>query len=295
MDDHLQHTLGVAATTAGVGLHSGLSVGMTLKPAPAGAGIVFRRIDLDKPLDATLIPARADFVAETRLGVVLRNKAGAEVATIEHLLAAFFLCGIDNAIVELDGPETPIFDGSAARYAEMIRSLGRVVQQAPRYALIVDRPYRVETSDRFVEIVPWSGRILDVAVDYPDPAIGARTISVSLDDPLDVGRILQARTFCALKDVEAMRQAGYGLGGSLENAVVVDDGRILNEGGLRDPEEFVLHKTLDIIGDLALIGAPMIGRVRARKSGHDLHTALARLILKDSLKVPKPDLSQVIF
>lgn len=293
MQDHLQHTLGSAATTAGIGLHSGLGVTMKLKPAPPGAGVVFRRVDLDRPLDATLVPARADFVAETRLGVVLRNRAGAEVATIEHLLAALFLCGIDNAIVELDGPETPIFDGSAARHADMIRSLGRVVQNAPRYALVVDRPYRIESSDRFIEIVPWGGRILDVAVEYPDRAIGAQTISVSLDSPLDVGRILHARTFCALKDVEAMRQAGYGLGGSLDNAVVVDEGRILNEGGLRDPQEFVLHKTLDIIGDLALIGAPMIGRVRARKSGHDLHTALSRLILKDSLKVPKPDLSQV--
>ncbi len=293
MTDFRQRTLASTVGTAGVGLHSGLGVKAILRPAPPGAGIVFRRTDIDKPLDATLIPARADFVAETRLGVTLRNKAGAEVSTIEHLLAAVFLAGIDNLLIELDGPEAPILDGSAERWADVIRHAGLVRQDAARFALIIDRPYRVESGERFIEIEPFQGCVLDVTIEFPDAAIGRQSARLSLAEPRDIERILRARTFTALAGVEAMRAAGLGLGGSLDNAVVVDDGRILNEGGLRDPQEFVLHKTLDIIGDLALVGAPLIGRIRAHKSGHDLHTALARLILKESLRVPKPDLSAV--
>lgn len=293
MSDFRQRTLASTIGTAGVGLHTGIGVKAVLRPAPAGAGVVFRRTDLDKALDSTLIPARADFVSETRLGVTLRNKAGAEVSTVEHLLAAIFLAGIDNILIELDGPEAPVLDGSAARWADIIRHAGLARQEAARYALIVDRPYRAESGERFVEITPYSGCVLEVGVEYPDEAIGRQDVRLSLAEPRDIERILRARTFCAARDVDAMREAGLALGGSLDNAVVVDGARILNEGGLRDPQEFALHKTLDLIGDLALVGAPLIGRIKAWKSGHDLHTALARLILKESLRVPKPDLSAV--
>lgn len=293
MQDFRQRTLASTIGTAGVGLHSGLGVKAILRPAPPGAGVVFRRTDLDKPLDATLIPARADFVAETRLGVTLRNKAGAEVSTIEHLLAAVFLAGLDNVLIDVDAPEAPILDGSAARWADIIGAAGVARQEAARLALIVDRPYRVESGDRFIEIEPFGGCVLEVCVDFPDDAIGRQETRVSLAEPRDVERIIRSRTFCALRDVEAMRAAGRALGGSLDNAVVVDGGRILNEGGLRDPEEFALHKALDIIGDLALVGAPLIGRIRAYKSGHDLHTALARLILKESRLAPKPDIAAI--
>lgn len=293
MTDFRQRTLASTIGTAGIGLHSGLGAKAVLRPAPPGAGVVFRRTDLDRPLDATLIPARADFVSETRLGVTLRNRAGAEVSTIEHLLAAAFLAGLDNVLIELDGPEAPILDGSARRWADVIRQAGIARQDAARFALIIDRPYRVESGPRFIEIEPYQGCVLDVSVEFPDAAIGRQDVRVSLAEPGDIERVLNARTFCALRDVDAMRASGLALGGSLDNAVVVDGARIVNEGGLRDPQEFALHKTLDIIGDLALVGAPLIGRIRAHKSGHDLHTALARLILKESLKVPKPDLASI--
>lgn len=287
-DPSRQHTLAAAAGAAGVGLHSGLGAKAIVRPAPPDTGIVFRRTDLERPLDEALILARADGVAETRLGVTLRNKAGAEVATVEHLLAALFLCDVDNAIVEIDGPELPILDGSGRRWLGLVETCGLAEQDAARPHLVVDRPYRVESGDRFVEIEPFPGRAVEVSVDYAEAAIGRGRVALSLDDPAARRRILSARTFCALKDVEAMRAAGLALGGSLDNAVVADGGRILNEGGLRDPDEFVLHKTLDLVGDLALVGAPLVGRVRAHKSGHDLHTALARLLLKESRRAPKP-------
>lgn len=288
-DPARQHTLGAAVGAAGVGLHSGEGAKAVIRPAPPGTGVVFRRTDLDRPLDDCLVPARADFVAETRLGVTLRNRAGVEAATIEHLLAALFLCGVDNAVVELDGPEAPILDGSGARWAGLVQHSGVVAQDAPRPHLVVDRPYRVESGDRFVEIAPFDGRRVEVFVDYAEAAIGKGRFEASLDDPEARRRILAARTFCARKDVEAMQAAGLALGGSLDNAIVVDGAKILNEGGLRDPDEFVLHKTLDLIGDLALVGAPLVGVIRARKSGHDLHTALARLLLRESRKAAKPD------
>lgn len=293
-DQHRQHTLAAAIHAAGAGLHSGFAAAVAVKPAPAGTGVVFRRIDFDRPLDDTLILARADFVVETRLGVTLRNKAGAEVRTIEHLLAALHLLGVDNALVEIDGPEAPILDGSGAPWAALIRAAGLAPQNAPRLHLVVDRPYRVESGARFVEITPFAGRLAHVTIEFQDAAIGRQEAALRLDDEAAAERILSARTFCSLKDVEAMRAAGLGQGGSLENSIVVDDARIVNEGGLRDADEFALHKMLDLIGDLSLIGAPLVGRIRAHKSGHDLHTALARLLVKESLAAPKPDLSALV-
>ena len=283
-----QNTLCAAAGATGVGLHSGEGATAVIRPAPAGTGVVFRRTDLERVLDDCLVPARADFVSEKRLGVTLRNRVGVEVSTVEHLLAALFLAGIDNAIVELDGPEAPILDGSALRWMQLIGTCGIAPQKAPRLSLIVDRPFRVESGDRFVEVTPEDGRVLEVSVDYADAALGRASIRLDLDDDAATARLVRARTFCRLEDVGAMRAAGLALGGSLDNAIVADGGRILNEGGLRDPDEIVLHKALDLVGDMALVGARLVGRIRAHKSGHDLHTALARLLLRESRLAARP-------
>lgn len=275
-----QTTLARAATGFGAALHSGNETRITLRPAPAGSGVVFRRTDLRAPDGARLpdaeiaIPARAAFIADTRLGVRLRNAAGATVMTVEHVLAALMLAGVDNAIVDIDGPEPPGFDGSSAPLIALIEEAGVRRLGAAREAIEVRAPVRIEDGDRFVEAAPAAGRRLDVSIEFPEPAIGRQSAALRLDDPADVARLAAARTFCRLHEVEAMRQAGFGLGGSLNNAIVVDGARILNEEGLRDPNEFALHKALDLLGDLSLLGAPLFGQVRAHKPGHDLNTRL---------------------
>lgn len=278
-----QCTLRGVAEIAGAGLHSGAPCRLRLKPAAPGAGIVFRRIDLGRPLEESLIPARADFVEETRLGVRLRNRWGVEVATTEHVVAALYLCGVDNALVELDAREAPILDGSAQGYVALIDAAGLVGQGVRRRSLVIDRAFRVGTDERFIEAVPGDARRVALTIDFPDRAIGQSAIAFDLDDAAFTrGRLARARTFCAARDIEAMRAAGFGRGGSLDNAVVVDDARILNPEGLRDPDEFVLHKALDLVGDLALAGVRIIGTITAHRPGHDLNTALAREFLRVS-------------
>lgn len=280
-----QSTLAGSSAAAGVGLHSGGETRLTLRPAPEGSGLIFRRTDLfgadGAPLSAaeTSIPATPAHVVDTRLGVTLANAAGVSVRTVEHLMAAFSLAGVDHAIVEVAGPEIPIFDGSAAPFLQLIEKAGVRRLAAPRESIVIQTPLRVEDGDRFVELLPATGRALEVSIDFPDAAIGRQSVSFTLEHAAAPrARIAAARTFCALRDVEAMRAAGLGKGGSLDNAVVVDGDRLLNTTGLRDAKEFALHKALDLIGDLYLAGAPVDGLMRAHKPGHDLNTRLAAVL-----------------
>lgn len=282
-----QTTLAKPVAAGGVALHSGRETRIILRPASAGQGVFFRRIDLlDEGLldigaedyDRISIKASPHAVCETRLGTTVINNAGVAVSTVEHLMAALAVCGVDNVIVDVIGSEIPIFDGSAATFVQLIRQAGLTTLAAPRRALRISRESSVTDGDRFIAMEPAKGFILDVTIDFDDPAISRQTISISLDDRASLERLVWARTFCRLKDVETMRASGFGRGGSLENSLVVDGGRLLNEAGLRDPQEFALHKALDMLGDLYLLGAPLIGRIRAHKPGHDLNVRTAQFI-----------------
>lgn len=266
----------------GVALHAGGMTRLALRPAPAGAGISFRRVDLGGD---NVVKAHPRNVVDARLGVRIRNAAGAEAMTIEHLMAAALLCGLDNALVDIDRAELPIFDGSLARYVALIEAAGLAPLSAARRTLTLNAPIRVESGDRFVEIFPDARRRIEMSIDFPAAAIGRQDFAFDLDDAAVKRRIISARTFCTLAEVGAMRAAGFSLGGSLDNAVVVDDDRILNDEPLRDTLEFVLHKAADLIGDLSLVGAPVLGLVRAHKPGHDLNTKLARRIVEAALPV----------
>ncbi len=289
-----QTTLARLATASGIALHAGVETKIILRPAPAGTGIVFWRMDLRKAAEARLpiidaaIPAHPNNVAEARYGVRLANAAGASVMTVEHLMAAFALCEIDNAIVEVFGPEIPAFDGSTAPIIDLIDQAGVKPVAAAREAIEARATMRVEDGDRFVEVSPADGRFVEVTIDFQETAIGRQSIAFSLDEAIcPIDRLASARTFCRLKDVEAMQAAGFGRGGTLDNAVVVDGERLLNPEGLRDREEFVLHKALDLVGDLYLLGAPLYGRIRAHKPGHDLNTRLAQRLAADAASVER--------
>ncbi|NWG72350.1 MAG: UDP-3-O-[3-hydroxymyristoyl] N-acetylglucosamine deacetylase [Parvularculaceae bacterium] len=271
----LQSTVLKSVHAEGVALHSGRRVSIALHPADPGSGVRFRRVDL---ADSNMIEARPGNVVDARLGVRLRNEAGAEAMTVEHFLAAASLLGLDNVLVDIDAAELPIFDGSLCQFAQMIDEAGLAVQNVARRTIAVREALRVEDGDRFVEIAPSSQRRIDMTIDYPAAAIGWRRVTLDPDDPTQRKRIINARTFCTLSDIEGMRARGFALGGSLDNAIVVDGGRIINEAPLRDAEEFALHKTADLIGDLALVGARVEGAVTAHKTGHELNTRLARRI-----------------
>lgn len=271
-----QSTLESPIALSGVGLHSGAPCRVTLRPESADAGITFHLLGDDGRRQGAPIAARVTSVCETRLGTCLRGADGRVVRTVEHLLAAISIAAIDNLSIEIEGPEIPVMDGSAGPFLDAIDRAGRAMQPSAREALKLRAPIEVRDGDRFIRATPDTGRRLDVSIAFADAAIGGGSISVDLDRPQTLGRLVRARTFCRLADIEAMRAAGLGRGGSLENAIVVDGGRILNEGGLRDPDEFVLHKALDMVGDLVLAGAPIIGRIEAMKPGHDLNIAFLR-------------------
>ncbi|MGE0410137.1 MAG: UDP-3-O-acyl-N-acetylglucosamine deacetylase, partial [Amphiplicatus sp.] len=210
------------------------------------------------PAAASVIAARAYNVADARFGVKLANAAGVSVMTVEHLMAAFALCEVDNALVEVHGPEIPAFDGSAMSIVDLIKRAGVTRLAARREVIEARAVVRVEDGDRFIELSPAAERLVEVTIDFPDALIGRQSVAFSLDNgecPRE--RLASARTFCRLNDVETLRAAGFSRGGSLDNALVVDGARLLNPAGLRDPQEFVLHKALDLIGDLFLLGAPL--------------------------------------
>lgn len=271
-----QCTLKAAIGCVGVGLHTGQRVSLSFQPAPADHGIVFRRTDLG--ID---IPARFDRVVDTRLCTVLEQD-GVRITTVEHVMAALFGCGIDNAVVELDGPEPPVFDGSAAQFVFLLDCAGKVVQDTPRPVIEVLRTVRVTDGDAFAELRPGpSGLDMALSIDFAAVAIGRQALSLRLTPQSFRHELARARTFTLAEEIDRMRATGLAQGGSLDNAVVVDQARVLNPAGLRVPDEFVRHKLLDAVGDLALAGAPLRGRFIAHRSGHTLNNRLLRALLAD--------------
>ncbi len=278
-----QATLKAAIDCVGTALHSGARVAMTLRPAPVDHGIVFRRRDLG--ID---IPARHDLVADTRLCTVLAlpGMPQARVGTVEHVMAAFAATGITNAIVELDGPELPILDGSAANIVFLIDCAGIAPQESPRPAIAVARTVRVDGPDgAFVELRPPAadtpGLQAEISIDFPATAIGSQALTLHVTGASVRRDLAAARTFCLLSEVEAMQAAGLARGGSLDNAVVVDGAKVLNPAGLRMEGEFVRHKLLDTVGDLALAGATLHAGLRAHRPGHGLNNRLLRALFAD--------------
>ena len=272
-----QRTLKNTIKTTGVGLHTGARVEIVLRPAPSNAGIVFHRVDFERPVS---IPADALHVGETRLSSTLRQD-GAAISTVEHLMSALAGLGIDNLHVDVAGPEVPIMDGSAGPFVFLLQSAGIVEQDAHKRYLRVASPVEVRDGDKWARFELFNGFKLDFTIDFPHPMFGSENRHVVIDfaEHSYVKEVARARTFGFMQDLEAMREAGLGLGGSLQNAVVLDEYRVLNSEGLRYDNEFVKHKVLDAIGDLYLLGHPLIGQYTAFKSGHGLNNAVARALL----------------
>jgi UDP-3-O-[3-hydroxymyristoyl] N-acetylglucosamine deacetylase len=277
-----QHTLKAAIGCVGVGMHSGRHVSLTLRPAAPDHGIVFRRTDLGRDL-----PARFDWVADTRLCTVLTDPADPKISigTVEHVMAALVGAGIDNAVVEVDGPEVPILDGSASPFLFLIDCAGIAEQNVPSRAIEVLRPVRVTDGDAFAELRPsnfdTAALEMAVSIDFDAAAIGRQALSLTLSTNNFRRELADARTFALAGDIARLREAGLALGGSLDNAVVVDGARVLNPGGLRSGDEFVRHKLLDAVGDLALAGARLRGRFLAHRTGHTLNNRLLRALFAD--------------
>jgi UDP-3-O-[3-hydroxymyristoyl] N-acetylglucosamine deacetylase len=281
-----QRTLKTPARTTGVGLHTGARVDLVLRPAAADTGIVFHRSDL---AGSAPIPASATMIGDTRLSSTLRA-GDAVISTVEHLMSALAGLGIDNLHVDVAGPEVPIMDGSAGPFVFMLQSAGIVEQDAPKRYLRIVAPVEVRDGDKWARFEPFDGFRLDFTIDFPHPVFGTENRQVVIDfaEHSYVREVARARTFGFMQDVEAMRAAGLGLGGSLQNAIVLDEVRVLNSEGLRFENEFVRHKVLDAIGDLYLLGHPLIGQYTAHKSGHALNNALARALLA------RPDAMRIV-
>lgn len=269
-----QRTLKNAIRATGVGLHTGRKVFMTLRPAADNTGIVFRRVDIDPPVD---VPAAAHLVGETLLGTSL-IKDKTRVATVEHLMSAFAGLGIDNAYVDLSAPEVPIMDGSAAPFVFLLQSAGITEQSAPKRFIRIIKKVRVEQDDKWAEFTPYEGFKVNFKIDFEHPVFKTHLQSASIDFSTTsfLREVSRARTFGFLKDIETLRANRLALGGSIDNAIVLDDFRVLNEDGLRYEDEFVRHKILDAIGDLYLIGHSLLGEFTGYKSGHELNNKLVR-------------------
>jgi UDP-3-O-[3-hydroxymyristoyl] N-acetylglucosamine deacetylase len=269
-----QRTLKSAIRATGVGLHTGEKVAMTLRPAQANTGIVFRRVDLPVPVD---VPADALKVIDTRLCSMLEAQ-GVRVATVEHLMSAFAGLGIDNAYVDLTGSEVPIMDGSAAPFVFLIQSAGIEQQPALKRFFRIKRTVEVKDGDKWARLDPFEGFKLEFSIKFDHPAFEktAQLACVDFAHTSYIKEVARARTFGFMQEVEALRDSGLALGGSMENAVVVDEYRVLNVEGLRYSDEFVKHKLLDAIGDLYLVGHSLIGAFSAHKSGHALNNRLLR-------------------
>lgn len=259
-----QRTLASAAFCHGIGLHGGHRVRMTLRPAAPDTGIVFRRIDAGAEIAALWTNS-----IDATLCTVLSNGEGIEVRTVEHLMAALAGCGIDNAIVELDGPEVPAMDGSAAPFVELIEAVGTIAQDSPRRAIKVLKPVEVRGGHgASAALLPDHGFSMSFAIDFDNPLIRCQDMLVSFEPGIFKTELSQARSFCLLDEVDRMRAAGLAQGGSLDNAIVINGDKVLNDGGLRFADEFVRHKLLDAFGDLYLAGGPIIGHFCGSCSGH---------------------------
>ncbi len=272
-----QRTLKRPTSCVGVGLHSGAPVTLRVMPAAADTGIVFVRVDLPgKPS----VPARAEFVVSTTLATTL-GRDQCTVGTVEHLLSALSGVGIDNARIEVDGPEVPIMDGSAAPFAALVNEAGIRVQDKTKSFLIIRRPVTVRDGDKRATIAPSKRLRIDCTIDFKHPLISDQTYGLEFSDRTYAKEIASARTFGFLRDVEKLQANGLARGGSLQNAIVVDEFSILNPEGLRFPDEFVRHKLLDTLGDVALMGRPVIGHLTVYKSGHALNHRLVMKVLSD--------------
>ncbi|HDR14737.1 MAG TPA: UDP-3-O-acyl-N-acetylglucosamine deacetylase [Desulfobacteraceae bacterium] len=270
--DHTQRTLKESVGCTGVGLHSGERVHLTIKPAASNTGIRFVRTDLpDRPSVRACFENVVDTTLATTLGV-----NGCRVCTVEHVLAALFGLGIDNAVIELDGAEVPIMDGSAAPFVFLLKSAGILQQSAPKNFIVIRKPFKVDDGARSVEIHPSRELKITYTIEFDHPLVRSQHFSLNFSGKDFVREISKARTFGFLKDVQMLKDNGFAKGGSLDNAVVIDDNHVLNEDGLRYKDEFVRHKILDFIGDLSVLGCPVIGHFVVNKSGHFLNHLMLR-------------------
>ncbi len=274
-----QRTLKNTIKATGIGLHTGEKIYLTLRPAPTDTGIIFRRVDLDEPVE---IPARPENVGSTTLSTTL-EKDGVRISTVEHLLSAFAGLGIDNVYVELSASEVPIMDGSAGPFVFLIQSAGIDEQNAPKRFIRIKRSVVVEEEDKWVRFDPFDGFKVSFTIDFNHPAIRSRNQQVVMDFSTTsfVKEVSRARTFGFMSELEHLQANNLALGGSPDNAIVLDDYRILNEDGLRYEDEFVKHKILDAIGDLYLMGHSLIGAYSAYKSGHALNNRLLRTLMAE--------------
>lgn len=273
-----QRTLKTVIHASGVGLHGGVKVNLTLRPAAPDTGIVFRRVDLPEPVD---IPAQAVLVGDTRMCSCL-ERDGVKVGTIEHLMSALCGLGIDNAWIDLDAPEVPILDGSAAPFVFLIQSAGIEEQNAAKKFIRVTRPIEVRDGDKWARFEPYDGYRLSFSIVFHHPAIdrSAQQAEIDFAEHSYVREVSRARTFGFMQEVEYLRENGLALGGGLENAIVLDEFRVLNQDGLRYGDEFVKHKILDAVGDLYLLGHPLLAAYASHKGGHALNNQLARALLQ---------------
>lgn len=272
----VQHTITSSISFTGQGLHSGAAATLVIHPASADFGIWFRRSDIE--LGDAMIPARWDVVEQTPLCTRIVNASGVAVSTIEHVMAALAGCGVHNALIEIDGPEVPILDGSSADFVQGILNRGVVAQNAPLRAIEVLLPVEVENGAAKARLDPAPELSIDFHIDFADAAIGVQDKALNMANGSFVRELCTSRTFCRKADVDMMRANGLALGGTLENAVVVDGDEVLSPGGLRHTDEAVRHKMLDALGDLALAGAPILGRYTGTRAGHALTNSLLRAL-----------------
>ena len=280
MEIELQTTLKQEIKCDGIGLHSGVEVSLKIKPSAAQYGIWFRRTDINTK--DNMIAAHYLNVSESELCTTLSNESGATISTVEHLMAAFAGCGIQNALVEVDGPEIPIMDGSSDWFVRKIISVGTKQLIEPLRVIHVKKEISVETDNSYASITPCSELSISFEIDFEDEAIGYQKKSLNMANGSFVKELCNSRTFCRNSDVEAMKKNGLALGGSLDNAIVVSGEKVLNPEGFRYKDECVRHKMLDVLGDLALAGVPIIGAFKGSKSGHSLTNKLLRKLFSDS-------------
>ena len=272
----MQTTINAPITFDGVGLHSGVAARLVIRPAGQDHGIVFRRVDV--PEAEADIPARWDLVRQSPLCTLLENAHGVSVSTVEHVMAALMGCGVHNALITVDGPEIPILDGSSLPFVRGILGAGFRRIDVPVRALRILRPVEVRRGEAWARIAPHDTLLIDFEIDFADAAIGVQKKSLNMSNGSFVRELSNSRTFCRKADVDAMRANGLALGGTLENAVVVDGDEVLSPGGLRHRDEAVRHKMLDALGDLALAGAPILGHYQGARAGHALTNDLLRAV-----------------
>lgn len=277
-----QKTIKNEVSAVGVGLHNGQKIRILLKPAKENTGIIFKRTDIKVPIE---IKVKPQAVKETRLSSTI-GKGKFKIATVEHLMSALSASGIDNILIEVDGSEIPIMDGSSISFIYLIKSAVIQVQSKLKKFVVIKDVIRVEDNEKFAEFEPYNGFLIDFTIDFPHPAFKEKNNRYEIDFFKDsyVSHISRARTFGFMQEVEYLRSNGLARGGSLDNAIVLDEYKILNDGGLRYSDEFVRHKILDAIGDLYMIGMPIIGKFTAYKSGHELNNKLLRLMLEEKNK-----------